>query len=174
MTDTATTYTDDTEFKIQGNVVRAFRIDNKFTKSGKLRAKPTVYTVVYTYDPALGRVRYGACKFEKSENQKFFSKKAHTITATDRYTKFPVYFDMYFDGDVPSQVLHEVRNCIKRMIFTIGMKCRHPTDLAYITGPLEHEIKYKLKNGATYKRMVTLVPQNAYIVTPRTLADLTL
>ena len=167
-------FSDEKEFKIKGDFVRYFRINNLKTKDGKIKPNGTAYTVVYSYDPSIGRVRYGACKFTKTADTKsgvsnVFSKKAHRTTAIGRYTKYPIYFDICFDSDGPSQILHEVRTSIKKMIFTVGMKCRHSKDKAMTAQPMECELKYKTLAGSgapSIRKKVTLLPLNAAL-TPK-------
>jgi hypothetical protein len=149
-----------TTTKIKSGIVRYFRINNLKTKSGKDKNNPTAYTVAYSYEPAFGRVRYGACKFSKTQSNESFSKKAHRNTAFARYKKYPVYFDICFENYAPSQILYEIRSCIKRMIFKVGMKCRHSRDLAMTTSPFEHTLKSRMKDKTFQKKLVTLVPKN--------------
>lgn len=152
---------------INGELVRFFFINNLKTKSGQQKDKASAYTVAYSYDQAIGRVRYGACKFTKSNKTDTFCKKAHRATAEARYTEYPIYFDICFDNAAPSRILHEVRASIKKMIFTVGMKCRHRQDPAMTTQPFEWTLKYHTKGGIfnnediTIRHPVTLIPQNA-------------
>ncbi len=153
--------------KIKSDFMRVFRINN-LKKNGVSNKNQTAYTVAYSYDAGIGRVRYGACKFTKQQKKDAFSKEAHRITAEERYSKYPVYFDICFEDDAPSQILHEVRACIKKMIFIIGMKCRHSTDLAMTVVPIECVIKTEraICDATEYtKRKVTLIPRNS-LLTP--------
>jgi hypothetical protein len=154
--------------KIQSNFMRVFRINNLKNKNGSNKRHQTAYTAAYSYDASIGRVRYGACKFTKVTKRDTFSKDSHRLTAEERYNKYPVYFDICFDSDTPSQILHEVRSSIKKMIFKIGMKCRHSNDLAMTVGPFECVVKTQrsISDATEYtKRRVTLIPQNP-LVTP--------
>lgn len=146
--------------KINDEIVRYFFINNLKTKSGKDKKQACAYTVAYSYDPSIGRVRYGACKFTRTDNKDTFSKKSHRATAGARYSKYPIYFDICFDDSAPSRILHEVRTTIKKMIFTVGMKCRHRNDAAMNTQPFPWELKYNLKDGTIIRHKVTLIPQN--------------
>jgi hypothetical protein len=149
--------------KIQSDFMRVFRINNLKNKNGVNKNHQTAYTVAYSYDAGIGRVRYGACKFTKITKHDTFSKDAHRLTAEERYNKYPVYFDICFDSDAPSQILHEVRSCIKKMIFILGMKCRHSNDLAMTTNAIECVVKTQrsVSDATQYtKRKVTLIPQN--------------
>lgn len=151
--------------KINSEIVRYFRINNLTTKSGKDKPNATAYTVAFSYNQWNGRVRYGACKFSKTENNEVFSKKAHRDTALARYTKYPVYYEVFFEDGTPSQMLHEVRESIKKMIFTLGMRCRHPKDLAMKVKPFEWTLKTRLNNGKILKQKVILIPKNAELTT---------
>ena len=147
--------------KINGEIVRYFFINNLKTKSGKEKNKASAYTVAYSYDPSIGRVRYGACKFTKSDNKDTFCKKTHRSTAEARYNKYPIYYDICFDDSTPSRILHEVRATIKKMIFTVGMKCRHRKDTAMTAEAFPWELKYNLNDGTVVRHSVTLIPQNS-------------
>lgn len=149
------------ESQINSDLIRYFFINNLKTKSGKDKKRACAYTVAYDYDPSIGRVRYGACKFTRTDNKDVFCKKSHRKTAEARYIKYPIYFDICFDSDAPSRILHEVREAIKKMIFTVGMKCRHNNDQAMTAQPFEWELKYNLKDGTLVRHKVTMIPQNS-------------
>jgi len=149
---------------IQPDFVRTWRINNLKDKQGNDKPNGSIYTIMYSYDPGCGRVRYGACKFTRKTTKDIFHKKKHNDTAYERYTKYPVYFDICFESSAPSQILHEVRYCIQKMLFVAGMKCRHPDDHAMIAKPFECEVKLdNLKNGKLIHK-VTLVPMNTTLI----------
>ena len=123
---------------IKSNLVRHFYIQTK---------KGDVYTIVYRYDPSSGLIRYGGVKFSCTQKGDHFRKKQHRQTALERYKKYPVFFAFYYvDGQQHSQVLHEVRECIKVMAFRVGLKCRHLKDKAMTTEPFDTTIIYRSNN----------------------------
>lgn len=74
-----------------------------------------VFTVAYTHDCETGETHYGASVFRQDKRNEYFVKSKHRQTASGRFEKCPVTFNVHADH------LSGVEDAIRESIRQVGV-----------------------------------------------------